>query len=112
MNQCKKCASERVMNNYRQRGGYKATKKNRIRHGISYEKYLEMCAALDGKCQICQRNDVALNIDHDHKCCPGPYSCGKCIRGLLCRDCNTALGKFKDDLDRMRAAVKYLGRFD
>lgn len=29
-----------------------------------------------------------LRVDHDHACCPGNYSCGRCIRGLLCHGCN------------------------
>jgi hypothetical protein len=31
-------------------------------------------------------------IDHDHNCCHGGASCGKCIRGILCSACNLSLG--------------------
>ena len=48
------------------------------------------------------------HIDHDHTCCPGEYSCGKCIRGLLCRSCNVGLGNFNDDVAVLRGAIEYL----
>lgn len=30
-------------------------------------------------------------VDHDHRCCSGQDSCGQCIRGIICRDCNMAM---------------------
>jgi Recombination endonuclease VII len=50
----------------------------------------------------------AWHIDHDHACCGAGRSCGKCVRGLLCSRCNTALGLLEDDAARVAAALAYL----
>ena len=38
-----------------------------------------------------------LHIDHDHSCCPGQTSCGKCVRGAMCIPHNVLLGKLEKD---------------
>src|SRR6266496_914731 len=43
------------------------------------------------------RGHALLTIDHDHDCCPGSASCGKCIRGFLCGLCNSAIGMLNND---------------
>jgi hypothetical protein len=52
-------------------------------------------------------------IDHDHACCPGARSCGRCVRGVLCVRCNTLVGYYEntgtDTLARIR---HYLRRAD
>ncbi len=63
-------------------------------------------AEICGLCGTGQR----LDIDHDHLCCPGQRSCGKCVRGFLCRPCNVGLGMFGDDPARLRAAAEYIER--
>ena len=82
------------------------------KHGIDYEQYLEMYEKQDGKCKICSNVETSyksrLSIDHDHACCPGENSCGKCIRGLLCFKCNTALGNVKDDVNILQNMIRYL----
>ena len=50
----------------------------------------------------------AAHVDHDHACCPGGRSCGKCIRGFLCRNCNSALGHIKDSEQRLLGLLDYL----
>lgn len=48
-------------------------------------------------------------IDHDHNCCPGRNSCGDCIRGIVCRDCNIyALSQHMTEEVWMRVG-RYLG---
>lgn len=49
-----------------------------------------------------------LYVDHDHSCCERDGSCGECVRGLLCRSCNTALGLVKDSPNRLLGLLKYL----
>ncbi len=80
------------------------------RYGISQEEYDRMLAEQGNHCAICPTpfTDQTPHIDHDHSCCPGNGSCGKCIRGLLCANCNKALGMFKDDAERLAAAIRYL----
>lgn len=64
----------------------------------------------DGKCDICREPfEGKPHIDHDHSCCSSDYTCGKCFRGLLCRDCNLAIGLMRDNPVRLSAAARYLG---
>lgn len=77
------------------------------RHHLSKEQFDKMVDKYDGRCYTCKIND-ARNIDHDHSCCPGNRSCGKCIRGILCNQCNTALGLVKDSKEILQNLIKYL----
>jgi hypothetical protein len=71
---------------------------------ITLKEFEAMREAQNACCKICGRHESefmqVLHVDHDHVT-------GK-IRGLLCYDCNRALGQFKDNLERVRSAVKYL----
>jgi hypothetical protein len=58
----------------------------------------------DGRCAICRclpGKERRLAVDHDHRCCPGKRSCGKCVRGLLCPRCNQGVGFFEAHRDRL-----------
>lgn len=80
--------------------------------GITEEQYDEYVQRFGMLCKICGGvgRDMALpnpynyrctlELDHDHKT-------GK-FRGMLCRNCNTALGKFKDSPELLTKAIKYL----
>lgn len=102
---CKKCANDR-QNEYNSRNPDKVHKRNNEKkYGVSYEEYCDMLEKQDHCCAICggvetHRRKKNLSVDHCH-------TTGK-VRGLLCSECNTGLGKFKDSLDLLEKAKEYL----
>lgn len=82
-------------------------KPNWHRHKITEEKYKELLAIHSGLCHACKES-IATNIDHDHECCSGNFSCGKCVRGVLCHHCNTALGLLKDSQQNIKGLLSYI----
>lgn len=83
------------------------------RYGLSDATYDGLIEDQDGKCAGCgvSQGRNAWHIDHDHACCPGEKTCGKCVRGLLCRDCNLALGHAREDIGRLLGLADYLAGF-
>jgi hypothetical protein len=82
-------------------------------YGLPPGLYDRILAAQGGRCAWCQiatgTGRRKLAVDHDHSCCPGPTSCGKCVRGLLCADCNQFLGyRMRDSPESIRRGAKYL----
>ena len=77
-------------------------------HGLSDFDYNRMSDEAGFSCEICKgglddpttRKRATLHIDHCHRT--------NKVRGLLCHECNTGLGKFKDSLGLLRAAAQYL----
>lgn len=69
------------------------------RYNLTEKEYNDLYEACNGICPICSVKKVTA-IDHDHKT-------GK-VRGLLCHDCNRGLGIFKDDVNMLAKAAKYL----
>ena len=84
----------------------------RYRYGLSVADLERLLAEQGGVCAICGAppNDRPLDIDHDHRCCPGVRTCGRCIRGLLCRRCNLMVGFMESDAAPRAAA--YLASFE
>lgn len=77
--------------------------------GINSDQYKKMLEFQNSLCAICkevERTKANSNrvqqfgVDHCHKT-------GK-IRGLLCSQCNTALGSFRDNEVFLQAAISYL----
>ena len=60
-------------------------------------------------CAICSSTSD-LVVDHDHLCCTSSRTCGQCVRGILCRKCNAALGLFNDSAEALSRAIAYLNK--
>jgi len=106
-NRDKKLVSDRKSHK-KMRDLYPDRVKNRVlkySYGITLEDYNEMLAIQNGVCAICNQSCTTgrrLCVDHDHKT-------GK-VRGLLCNDCNSGIGKLKDSSEILKNAANYLDK--
>jgi hypothetical protein len=91
---------------YREENPERAKNRDLLRkYGISLKDYHDMYEKQGGICPICERKYEKLDVDHDHKKHIGDEGF---IRELLCRDCNRTLGQWKEDVDSIKRAIKYL----
>lgn len=80
----------------------------RGKFNMSLDEYNNMLEAQGGVCAICKHPEThkrngklkAMAVDHSHKT--------GAIRGLLCCDCNTGIGKLKDSVNVLSNAIDYL----
>jgi hypothetical protein len=73
---------------------------------LDFSTFEKMILEQNNVCAICKTDKwdrPSPSIDHCHKT--------GTVRGLLCNNCNRALGMFKDDLEILKNAVKYIERF-
>ena len=80
----------------------------RRNYGITYDEWLSLYVSQGGRCKICGSTGFKLHdncqlllvVDHNHK--TGD------IRGMLCHNCNRALGLLQDSEHNLRSALLYL----
>lgn len=85
----------------------------KIKYGITPSIWQEMLDKQNNQCAICKHlladtGPYRAEMDHDHSCCPGQITCGKCLRKILCQNCNRLLGAAKDSISILQAAINYL----
>lgn len=88
-------------------------RKTHLKHkyNITPEQYDVMLKNQNGVCAICKQPETAsragkiklLSVDHNH--------ITKQLRGLLCDDCNKALGNMHENIERLKSAIEYLNRY-
>lgn len=82
----------------------------KMKYNMSEDEYNHLLAFQGNVCAVCKKppKDRRLCVDHDHECCPGEFSCGDCIRGLLCACCNM---KIDWHLSYGGAADEYISKY-
>jgi hypothetical protein len=83
------------------------------KYGLSAEGMADWIAKQDGRCYIGGElldldSPRSVHVDHDHTCCPGQKTCGKCVRGVACSNHNTGIGLFGDSPEALRLAADRL----
>ena len=81
------------------------------------KQFLHLKPSMSDSCVICERTGHELietgawngkrgpwTLDHDHKT--------ELFRGWICQHCNNGLGGFRDDIDTLKRAVRYLEKHD
>ena len=107
---CKSCRVE--YNDSRRYGANreKELRQRRNRHyirtyGITIDHYESLLREQDGVCGICKtRKKLSLAVDHNHTT--------GAVRGLLCNNCNTAIGNFMENKEILFSAIKYLEKYE
>jgi len=103
---CKKCVSDYQKKYAALHLNERRNDRLKRQYGITLDDYNEIFFSQEGKCIGCLRDQSefkrAFAVDHDHKT-------GR-IRGLLCEDCNTAIGKLLDSPEILRRLANYIDR--
>jgi hypothetical protein len=115
---CKQCDGERYkqneekmkanskiyyQNNYKNNPEKRKSKSLKYNYNMTWEIYNQMLIKQNNKCKICNnefKNARDTHIDHCHTSLK--------VRGILCNNCNTAIGLFKEDVNNLKNAITYL----
>lgn len=88
---CKECAARDAR-----------VRRMKRKYGLTPDEFADMLADQGGTCGICLQppDERGLVVDHCHLT-------GH-VRGLLCNNCNSLLGMAGDNVETLRAAIRYL----
>ena len=79
----------------------------KYKYGISIDNYKKLLVEQNNCCAICKISQKDINyhlvVDHCHV--------SSNVRGLLCRNCNLALGYLKDNIETINSTLSYLNKY-
>ena len=101
---CRPCQNAKTRESIVRRHGTTRHYHLKRRYGIGADEVQLMLDAQKWRCLICAAGLTAktAHVDHDHAT--------GAVRGILCFNCNIAIGQVEDDEDRLAAAMAYVAR--
>ena len=104
--QCKLCRALYRESRRAEQRLYDNTISKARKYGISVEELADRMKVT--KCEICGTSEPkgrhnVFHIDHNH-------DTGE-VRGMLCHDCNTGYGSFKEDVEILNKAILYKKKY-
>lgn len=105
---CKSCRVKYNNENFKKSGNKRCKEKQKdyklkSKYGINLQDFNDQLKHQDYKCAICKehfKDERHIHVDHCHT--------SNNVRGILCTLCNTSLGGFKDNINALKNAIKYL----
>lgn len=77
-------------------------------YGVTFKEVRAMFEKQNGVCAICKQVGFKMNKTLTYSICLDHCHNTKKVRGLLCPNCNRALGLFQDNKQFLRSAIEYL----
>ena len=103
---CKQCISAHRKASYSSEKALETLLKSRYK--LSKREYDTKLSEQNGVCAICGTTDPGKY--HGRFCVDHNHSTNE-VRGLICHNCNSALGNFKDSVSVLLSAVDYLKKY-
>ena len=80
-------------------------------YGLSWEEYQRLVEVANGLCPICGREMIVGGLAGNSCVVDHAHSADGKARGIICNNCNRALGLFGDSIYTLLNAVNYLRKF-
>lgn len=80
----------------------------RSKYGMSLVDWMRMYDEQNGRCAICKEEEKPTRTGIERDLCVDHCHASGTVRGLLCRNCNAAIGLLRDDPLLAEAAFEYL----
>ncbi|MEU5166831.1 endonuclease domain-containing protein [Streptomyces mutomycini] len=112
---CKECSRKYAKARYHLTAEKVKARQIEFKYGLTPELFAKVLESQGQACAVCGELSPGgrgnWHVDHDHGCCPGSKTCGKCVRGLLCMSCNSMLLPGYENLPKEMQDSRYINEY-